>query len=199
MKAKAFSAALLATALSAPAGAVTVTFAGGSAPGTDPLGHSYTTQTSGPAAWGLPGLLQLTLLFNPANSTGSGTTTDANRFEFTLSSGTGLTIVDPSTNVGGGDSTTRFNACVPNCVAWTPVVSAVGDSVVFSAPTGTVIEPGDTFFVNVVFGGTVDSETFAWTASWSGPDAARVPAPAALALFGLSLAALTTVGRRRAA
>jgi hypothetical protein len=195
--------ALAGLLLAGPASAVQVTFSGTAAPGTDPLGHTYVTVPVNfygpgtPAAWGMPGLGFGELSFNPLNGTGTGTSTSATGFTFTVTAGLAGQIVDLSADLSGTAlfPTIFVVPVVFNDVVWTPTLSPDGLSVSFTAPAGETLDPGEQFFVNVVFNAEPDMN-FAWTATWTGPDTAAVPAPAGLALFGAGLLGLAALRRR---
>jgi hypothetical protein len=179
----------------APANAMIAPF-GGTATGTDPLGHKWIADNSaGPGAWGEPGLLKGTLSFNPAGFTAPDGVATASEFDFIFLKGVGGTIDEtPASGPGGSELTTRFST---GGVLWTPHFSADGKEVDFIAPGGGHISPGDTFFVNVVFTGAVDVEHFSFAGLWTDTPK-TIPEPGALALLAGGLVGLGLVRRRKA-
>jgi len=183
-------------AIASSAGAVVDPF-GGAAPGTDQLGHTFTI-TNGPGSWGTPGLGLGTLTFNPAAYVGTGVGTSATEFDFIFLKGVGGSIdqTAPSSPFGY-ETTTRFSD-VTKGELWT--ATFIGPNEVdFKAPTGHTIDMGDTFFVNVVFTGPVDTTHFSFAGLWT--DASYgVPEPAtwALMLGGFGLAGVALRRRRTA-
>jgi hypothetical protein len=184
-----------ATALASAAGAVVIPF-GGVATGLDPLGETFTAANTFGAAWGEPGLGLGTLIFNPAsisNSKGDW----ANEFDFIFLKGvTGSIDQTPASGPGGFEVTTRFST---GGVLWTPTFLNGGHEVDFIAPAGVRINPGDSFFVNVVFTGPVNANRFSFAGLWTDENAVPEPATWALMIGGFGLAGVALRARRKQA
>ena len=197
---KAFAAsAMFAVAMTAAgaANAVVSPF-GGAATGTDPLGGTWIATNTQAPSWGEPGLGSGVLAFNTGgvnNSFG----TYANRFSFIFLEGvSGAIDQTPASGIGGNESTTRFVDVTTGTLWLTQFVG--NNKVVFTAPTGSRINEGDQFFVNVVFTGPVDTDKFSFAGLWTDA-AAGVPEPAtwAMMLAGFGLIGATTRRQRRVA
>ncbi len=182
----AIAATLFATA--APASAQ-IYFSGAPASGTDPFGLTYLTDvlTDGGIsvlAFGIPGLNAGTRPL-PA-----GAPTIAS-FEIRFTGGSPL-----STNL---DTLDFFGTRLLNATTFgffDAVVSADRTTATFTAPAGLEIDPGERFFVNVVFAGTDLPTTF--DAVYNGTlGATAVPEPATIVLVATGLAGVTMLARRR--
>lgn len=161
---------------------------GGTATGTDPLGHTWQATNTPAASWGEPGLGAGVLTFNPLNVS-SGAGSFANEFDFTFLKGVnGVIDTTPAAGPGGFETTTRF---VDNTTGtlWTPVYVS-SKQVDFIAPAGTQLNAGDSFFVNVAFTGAVDTEQFSFAGLWTDVGGAGVPEPATWAMMLVGLAGL---------
>lgn len=182
--------------LTAPASAALVAgseFSGaaGQASGNSAYGDPWSWQTTiggvttgvsaGWSAWGSPGLGQGSDLF------GGSTPVSDFHISFGVQNGIGIVQI-PSLSAGGYEETTRFSACGGGCVLWTPVYSATG--VDFFAPAGTFLNPGDTFFVNVIFSGRMDPVP-GFEAYFT-----AVPEPGSMVLLGAALFGFGLVRRR---
>ena len=166
--------ALAAASLTAQAGIVR-TFSGSGASGfLDPVGSSepwaYANPFSGSdVGWGSPGI--------GAGVAPSNETVPVTDFEITFASPIDSNTATQFVSTTGGRWTAVFDPATP-------------DSVAFVALAGTVLDPGQDYFVNIFLlpGDGVSGEAFsgAWTGS-------AVPEPASLALlvsalFGFGLA-----------
>jgi hypothetical protein len=179
----------------APASAMIAPF-GGVALGTDPLGHSWqAANVSGKGSWGEPGLLAGTLHFNPAAFTAPDGRADATEFDFIFLRGVSGTIDEtPASSPFGSELTTRFSD-ITKGVLWIPTFTSAGKEVDFTAPEGSRIDPGDEFFVNVVFTGSVNTTAFSFAGLWT--ERAPIPEPTGLVAIAAGLFGLGLLRRRR--
>lgn len=176
--------------VSVPAAAVVVAFGGSGAPGVDPLGHAYQLDDStGPWAWGIPGLGFGTVPFNTGFQVFVDGFDYATSFSFVVLSGP---TIAPA---GSGFFDTRL-VNVATGVAWN-VTFASTQQVHFTAPSfADRLVPGQQFFVNVVFNEpVVDRERFAFGALW---DAPPIPEPETWALMIAGFGMVGFALRRRA-
>jgi hypothetical protein len=171
--------ALIAISISAQAG-IERTFSGSGASGfLDPAGSSEPWVYGNPAGgsdvgWGSPGVLN--------GETASNETVPVTDFEITFAS-----ALDPAVvGVPGPSATTVF--LVGNNFWTADFDPATPDSITFTAPARSALEPGEDYAVNVFLlrGDGVSGEAFsgAWTT------ASTVPEPASLALLGVRCSAL---------
>ena len=170
---------------------------GGAATGVDPLGQAWVTTNTGAPSWGEPGLGLGSRTFNPAGNADVTGHTWANRFSFIFLEGVnGVIDQTPAAGPGGYETTTRFST---GGVLWNTQFVG-GNKVVFTAPVGTEIHQGDTFFVNIAFTGPVVLEKFSFAGLWTDV-AAGVPEPATWALMigGFGLAGVALRRRRTVA
>lgn len=158
-----------------------VGFAGNGDSGVDNYNNpwSWGVTTAGNGVWGIPGL-------------GLGTSDQydggvpATDFEISFLH-YGSQAIDQTTI---GFEATRF---VVDGVAWTPVFVS-SSQVSFRAPSGSTLNFGDDFFVNVVFDAPIDSSTASFLAVYSFEE--TIPEPAAIAVLGVGLLGLGLVRRR---
>ena len=195
---KAFAVGVAATAglaLATSASAMIAPF-GGAANGTDPLGQTWVTDNTFGPAWGEPGLGLGNQNFNPAGNTDITGNNWANRLSFIFLEGVNGSVLKSVGNANFTD--TRFYDQTTNQF-W--LKSYVGnDKVVFTAPTGSRISMGDSFFVNVDFTGPVDVSHFSFAGLWTDAGGS-VPEPAtwAMMLMGFGLIGMTARRQRRGA
>ena len=194
---KHFSLLAFASALAIASGAnAMIAPFGGAATGVDPLGQHWVTTNAGAPSWGEPGLGLGSISFNPAGNAAVTGNTWANRFSFIFLEGVnGVISQTPAAGPGGYETTTRFST---GGVLWNTQFVG-GNKVVFTAPTGTEIHQGDSFFVNIAFTGPVDVSKFSFAGLWS--EVAGVPEPSTWALMigGFGLAGVALRRRRTVA
>jgi hypothetical protein len=193
--------ALMAAPLAAHA--TTVSFSGGAAAGSDPLGQTYAT-TLGPIGVeepGTPNLFGFPTFGEDANVNGGSLNvfegapglTKATQFIFTYTGSqaqsfltafdTGFSVFQSGAHPGGD---------------WDTSIS--GNTITFTAEPGMGLNVGENFDFTVGFANTINPSQFSWTAQWVGTGPAAVPEPAAWALmlvgFGGLGAALRSAKRR---
>jgi len=172
------------------ANALNLTWTGSGVIGSDPLGHPWTLRSdSGTNFWGIPGIGLGVVPFCPACPP-TDWVTDFHITFHDLPQGVEIIENGPET-VGGFTLATRFNNDSQS-VLWPRMI--MGNTVWFVASSNADrLDPGENFFVNVAFSGPVSAVNF--TAEWT----MDVPEPATLAIFGLGLAAIGAMRRRRSA
>ena len=174
--------------LAGPASAgVLITWGGSGASGTDPYGHAWSVQNdwlnNAQDSWGIPGLGRGILSWN-----GPVPIHDFHITFTDLPAGVVIDSVPEPQGPGGSDDSTRFSN-LGDLVLWDRVIS--GNQVAFYAPDmSAALDPGDGFFVNVVFTGLTPGGV-AFEASYT-----VIPEPSTWALLGAGLLALAV--RRRA-
>lgn len=155
-----------------------VTWSGTGDTGTDPYGliwrFSSDELQTGLDSWGIPGLGFGTLGWNGPD--------DLSKFDITfpkLPDGVSISAVPPATTWGGFDDSTRFSN-VTDTLLWNSAFLG-SNTVEFTAPdAASVLHPGDSFFVNVVFTGTVPEADRTFI---SGYNTRATPEPGPLALL----------------
>jgi hypothetical protein len=152
-------------------------------PGTVP----WSVQTiTGPVGlltgWGIPGPGLATLLWP-----GSGIET-----EFTVT----FTNLPAGVTIDQDPTDTELVVFSPPNInqTWTPSFSPDGLTVTFTAPGGSSLAPGDSFFVNAIFNGQPSTDGVSFTGAFD-PQLAT-PEPASLTLLGLGAAGLLGYGWR---
>jgi hypothetical protein len=129
---------------------VLITWGGSGTSGTDPYGHGWSVLNdwvnTAQDSWGIPGLGAGTL------SWGGPVAIHDFHITFTdLPPGVAINPLPPPGGPGGSDDSTRFSN-LGDLVLWDRVIS--GNQVSFYAPDmSAALDPGDGFFVNVVFTG----------------------------------------------
>ena len=137
--------------------------------------------------WGSPGVGLLTVPY--------GESQPAVDFEIIFPGATidsaSITLGSASHCVGGSGGGTTFCAA-PYATPWTPLLISAG-SIAFFAPSGTSLQAGGHYFVNVFFSRAPTSQAFvgAWTTG-------LVPEPATFGLLGAGLIGLAACCRRLA-
>jgi uncharacterized repeat protein (TIGR01451 family) len=111
-------------------------------------------------SWGIPGL-ELGTTTWPAG-------TSANDFTVTFTNLPAGVVINPlpPPDLSPNTDATRFVDSTTPLVLWDRSISADGQSVTFTAPPGTPLNPGDPFFVNVVFTGHVDPSGVSFTGAF---------------------------------
>lgn len=182
--------AAVAAALAASAANAVIAPFGGVSTGTDPLGQTWSVNSTTPS-WGEPGLGLGQLTFNASdisNSKGDF----ANGFDFIFLKGDTGGILDNS-------AFTRL-VDVTKGVSWTADVVS-NQEVDFSAPSGSRLDAGDQFFVNIYFTGPLDTKQFSFAGLWTdlagGGSVPGVPEPSTWAMVLLGLGLLGAAMRRR--
>jgi hypothetical protein len=174
--------------LAGPASAgVLITWGGSGMGDTDPYGHVWSVQNdplnSSQDSWGIPGLGAGTLHWD-----GPVAIQDFHITFTDLPLGVAINSVPLPVGPGGFDDSTRFSNGT-DLVLWDRVIN--GNQVSFYAPAGEALDPGESFFVNVVFTGlTPGGVTF--EASYT-----VIPEPSTWALLGAGLLTLAGAVRRR--
>jgi hypothetical protein len=162
--------------------------------GTDAFGNPWTWNTTvggvpGPgagfSAWGTPGLGDGDAIY------GGSTPADAFFISFVVDH-TGATFNQtPSTTPGGYTELTRMTV---NGIAWTPVFLDSSNEVDFYAPAGVFVDPGQTFFVNIIFNQkNISGANVGFSAAW----ATAVPEAPAWAMMIVGIAGIGGTMRLR--
>lgn len=179
------AAAAAVTLFSAAPASAQLFFSGTSGTGTDPFGLDYILDNAfGVAAFGIPGL------FAGSRPLPAGAPTITS-FEIRFYGGSPL-----STNVDPLDVSATRLLNVTASGFFDAAISADLTTATFTALAGTEIDPGERFFVNVVFAGTDVPTRF--EAVYNGTlTVAAVPEPATLALTASGLAGVAIAASRR--
>ena len=150
------------------------------------MGLEYRTHPSRAILVGYPGL-------GNGNTTWNG---PANTTDFDIVFGNGFTLPTGAaidfTKAPSDFLATRFVIVNESTALFTPwsVVAVSPTEVEFFAPAGAALNPGDNFFVNVMFTKAVDPTTVGFIASYSSspvplPPSVLLMAPGLLGLVGL--------------
>jgi len=81
---------------------------------------------------------------------------------------------------------------------WNTALSLAAQRVTLSAPTGTQLNAGDQYMLDINFTGAANPGTFSFAALWSDSPVSNtsVPEPTTLLLFGIAALALVAMRRR---
>ena len=142
-------------------------------------------QVNGDGSWGIPGL-----------GLGSVGWPDSSQtiFSIIFDLPPGVSIdPTPAPTLGGFNESTRFQNGTDN-VLWSRQI--FGNTVVFTAPGGTSLDNGDSFFVNVAFDGPINLQTLSFRGAF-GANVNEVPEPASIALWSMLTVAGVAAWRRR--